>query len=711
MSMSRPGRLACLALLLALTALLPAAAAEDPGQALGGHYQGTITLPAAPLVIDVDLTLAADGTGSGDITIPTQGVRDLALGDIARDGDEVTFKITALPGDPTFSGKVAEGGRKISGIFTQGGGSFPFELTSAPAGAGSAEAYGAILAGLDPFVDRALADWQVPGLALAVVADGAVVLAKGYGRRDIEGGQPVTPRTVFPIGSSTKAFTTFVLASLVEEGKLSWDKPVASFLPGFALYDPHASAEITPRDLVTHRSGLPRHDGLWYNNFSLSRKELVARLPYLPNNETLRARFQYNNLMYLTAGYLIEHLTGRSWEDNVRERIWMPLGMTSSSFSVADAQKAADFAYAYDERDGKLTRIPFREIGNIGPAGSINSNLDDMARWVQVHLSGGKVGARQLLSPATIAELHAPQMVLGTPARDRQISPASYTLGWFTDTYRGIPRVYHGGNIDGFSALVTLLPQQGMGIVVLTNRNSTGLPEQVVRYVSDRLLGLPPIDWYAEATARRRQSQGIQKESEARKDLFRKAGTRPSHPLADYAGNYEHKGYGLMKVALAGGRLEMTYNGITTPLSHHHYDVFRADKAADPTFADTLVLFTSSPGGYVSGLSLPMEPTVPDTVFTRKPDARWYDPAYLARFVGDYELGFMSVQISLSGNTLIALPTGQTPSPLEPDLGDELVAVKQRSSRVRFKEDEKGKVVGLYLLQEGEGVLEGKRKP
>jgi CubicO group peptidase (beta-lactamase class C family) len=701
---ARSFRGASLTFLLAI--LPPAAWAQSPTLPFSGHFKGSISTPGSPLEIEVDLALAADGTGQGDISIPAQGARDLPLAAIAVHGPEITFQIAGVPGAPTFAGRLADGGKAIAGSFTQGGKSIPFELASA---ADPADIAKAALAGFDAFVEQAIAEWEVPGLALAVVRGDQVLLAKGYGFRDVEGKQPVTPETLFAIGSSTKAFTTFVLASLVDEGKLSWDKPVAAYLPGFALHDPHASAQITPRDLVTHRSGLPRHDALWYNNGQLSRKELVARLAFLDSNETLRARFQYNNLMFLTAGYLAESLTGKSWEDNVRERIWQPLGMTASTFSVADSQKSADFAYPYDKRDGKLTRIPFRDISTVGPAGSINSNLDDMARWVSVHLNGGKAGGKTILPAAALDELHAAQMVVGSPSPHPEISPAAYALGWFTDVYRGHPRVYHGGGIDGFSALVTLLPQDDLAIVVLTNRNGTGLPEQLTRHAADRLLSLPPIDWYGEATTRRKAAQGVEKDSEGKRDLFRKTGTRPSHPLADYAGDYEHPGYGTLKVAVSGNRLEMTYNGITTPLSHYHYEVFRAEASADPTFADTLFSFAGDPQGNVAAVSAPFEPAVPDAVFRKKPEARYFDPAYLGRLVGDYDLGALSIEISLSGDTLIAQPAGQASSPLEPMLGGEFVVARKRDAHLRFQEDAKGNVTGLYLLQDG--VFEGKKKP
>ena len=214
------------------------------------------------------------------------------------------------------------------------------------------------LAGFDSFVNQAIHAWEVPGLAIAVVKNGQVVLAQGYGFRDVDKKLPVTPKTLFAIGSCTKAFTTFVMGTLVDEGKLDWDKPVRTYIPELRLHDRVASELITPRDLVTHRSGLPRHDLVWYNA-TLSRKEIVDRLPYLEPTETFRSKFQYNNIMYMTAGYLVERLTGQSWEDAVRARIFTPLGMTGSNFSVKDSQKAADFARPYDDRDDKIVESHF----------------------------------------------------------------------------------------------------------------------------------------------------------------------------------------------------------------------------------------------------------------------------------------------------------------------------------------------------------------
>ncbi len=697
---------AAAAALLLLIAVAPVFAAEPAGPA--GHWNGAIELPGTKLGIDVDLAAGEGGAWTGDISIPLQNAKDLPLTNIKVAGASVELEIQGIPGTPTFHGTLSEDGGKIAGDFTQGGGTFPFALER---GASAADVAKDALAGYDELVDKMVRDWRVPGLAVAIVKDGEVVYAKSFGHRDVEKKLPVTPDTLFAIGSSTKAFTTFALATLVDEGKLDWDKPVRTFLPGFRLYDAVRTEMITPRDLVTHRSGLPRHDLLWYNNNSLSRREMVDRLQYLEPNEQLRAKWQYNNLMFLTAGHLVEHVTGKSWEDNVRERIFAPLGMTRSNFSVLDSQQDPDHAMPYKEDDDeKIVVMPFRNINAVGPAGSINSSVNEMAQWLKLHLGNGKVGDRQVIGAATLTDLHAPQMLIGAPPERPEFSTPSYGLGWGVDAYRGHPRVQHGGAIDGFSALVTLLPQDGLGMVILANKEGAGINDLLARHTADRFLELDPIDWNGEALARREKGREAYKEAKAKKETVRKPGTRPAHKLAEYAGDYEHPGYGPLKVAAAGDHLEVTYNGITAPLEHWHYEVWSGKEgAADPTFENMKFLFQGDVKGNVAAIAAQFEPQVKDIVFARKPDARLSDPAYLARFTGDYELANQTATIGLTGNTLTVNLPGQPTYHLIPGLGGELILEEYSVISVTFVEDAEGNVTGVNLNQP-EGVYTATKK-
>jgi CubicO group peptidase (beta-lactamase class C family) len=672
---------------------------------LTGHWEGAVELPGQKLGVNLDFTQEGDAW-KGDISIPLQNAKDLPLVNIELEGNAATFEIQGVPGTPTFKGTLE--GSKIAGDFTQSGATFPFSLERAASGADAAKKE---LEGYDQLVQGMIDAWKVPGLAVAIVKDGQVIYEKGFGYRDTEKKLPVTPDTLFAIGSASKAFTTFVMGTLVDEGKLDWDKPVTTFLPGFRLHDRVATEQLTPRDMVSHRSGLPRHDLSWYNATELSRKELVERLPYMEATYPLRSRWQYNNFMFLTAGYLVEQVTDKSWEDNVRERIFQPLGMTSSNFSVHDSQKAADFALPYREDDDKIELIPFREITNMGPAGSINSSIRDMAKWVQVHLSGGKAAdGKQLIGPATLIDIHSPHMVLTETPERPELSQASYGLAWFIDTYRGHQRVAHGGNIDGFSALVTLLPNDDLGMVILTNKDGTGVPELLVRHTLDRLLKLDPIDWNGEYLAKRDAGKAVEKEAEAKKETARKPGTKPAHKLEEYAGDYAHPGYSPLKVEVDGKRLKMTYNHLSAPLEHWHYETWTAVKGGDhPALEDLKFLFETDMAGNVVAVKTPFEAALEDGItFTKKPDSRLSDASYLARFAGDYELNGEIASIQLAGNVLTVNLKGQPQYHLVPEVNGELSLKEASIIRVRF-EEEGGKVTGMTLIQPN-GVFTAKRK-
>lgn len=631
-----------------------------------GRWEGSVSLPTTKLDVQIDLEQKGQ-EWTGDITIPAQNARDLALTAIRVDGPKVSFQIAAVPGMPAFTGTLAADGTKISGDFTQGGQTFPFELKRK-----EKENLAARLDGFDAFVSDALRKWEVPGLAFAVVADGRVILARGYGQRDIKNNLPMTADTLLPIGSATKAFTTFLMGQLVDEGSLDWDKPVRNYLSEFRMVNPSLAEGLTPRDLVTHRSGVPRHDLVWYNNQDLTRKDLVTRLSAVPPNAELRERFQYNNLMYLTAGYLIEQLTRMQWEDAVRERIFKPLDMKRSNFVDADSQKDPDHAkpYRWDIDSEKVGEVPYREVGNMGPAGSINSSVNEMTRWMMVHLNRGKLGERQIIEPATLREMHTPQVAIASIPEETELSPGSYGLGWFIDSYRGHYRVSHGGNIDGFSALVTLYPHDGIGIVALTNANGTQTPGLISRHAVDRLLDLPQKDWSGEALAKRELARKSAKDARAKRQATRKTGTSLSHPIGDYVGEYQNEGYGLLKIVREGkDGLRATYNYIATPLQHWHYDVFNGVKnEKDPVFEDMKYNFRTDLAGNIATVEATFEASVSPMVFRRKPDAKLSDPAFLAQFSGEYTMGGQPVVLSLRGSQLVVTVGNQRPYMLEPDI-------------------------------------------
>lgn len=690
----RNGRACVLAVAaMAFLAAVSPALGADPE----GAWKGEIRVPGSPLAVEITFAVS-NGNWSGAITIPAQQLFGLALHSVAVEAGEVSFTIPGIPGDPSYKGTLDESGDTIGGTFSQGGYTFRLDLVRDTA----EDAALVALAGFEALVEEAMKTFQVPGAAIAIVKDDQVVMARGFGYRDVEAREPVTADTLFAIGSATKAFTSFLLATLVDEGVMAWDTPVRRYLPWFALADSSMSERLTPRDLVTHRSGLPRHDLVWYNNLTASREELVRRLAHLPASADLRERYQYNNMMFLTAGVLAESLTGATWEEAVRARILDPLDMTSTNFSVVDSQAAADHALPYRERDGKVERIPFRDISTVGPAGSINSTANDMTRWLRMQLGGGRLEGRTVVERAVLAETHRPHMVTeGTPER-ADISPATYGLGWFTDTYRGHARIHHGGAIDGFLTMVSMLPRDGIGMVVMVNLGGSPLPELLVRSAFDRLLGLEPVDWVGDAAARRERSREADREARQKSDAFRRTGTRPARALAEYAGTYDHPGYGDLVIRTAGRGLEAEYNGIVAPLEHWHFEVFNGVRGgADDTLADIKFQFGDDVRGNVATVSAALEPAVEAVVFKRRPDAWMTDPEALERFTGDYQLPTVAVTVALRGTALTLSIPGQPVRELVPMLGGEFAVKGATVARVRFDEDARTGGVSLVLDQPG----------
>ncbi len=566
------------------------------------------------------------------------------------------------------------------------------------------------LDGFDDFVNHALKDWKVPGAAVVVVRDGNVILSKGYGMRDLAKGLPVTPKTLFAIGSATKSFTVSTLGMLVDDGKLDWDKPVREYLPNFRMYDEFATERMTPRDLVTHRSGLPRHDMSWYNS-PATRKEMFERLRYLEPGKDFRTTFQYQNLMFMTAGYLASQVADRPYEQLVKDRIFEPLAMRRSNLSVLDSEKSDDYALPYLKVKEEAKPVAFRNIDQIAPAGSINSCVEDMAHYLLMHMNKGTYEGKQVLSASNVAQMQTPQMVIPGELRYTELGHQTYGMGLFITTYRGHKLVHHGGNIDGFSALVTFMPQDNIGLVILTNMNGSPLPAVISYGAYDRLLGIQPVDW----TARLKDDEKRQKTSEedAKKQGFtaRKPNTVPAHQLKEYAGDYENPGYGAAHVTLDMDGLHMSYNNLMSRLEHFHYDVFEAPKTEGVIgLGGMKFVFHTNLQGDVDSFSSPIEPSVKDIVFTRLPDRSMMTHAALSPLAGLYQLGPQTMSISLRGETTLTLMLpGQPVYELAPTGGLKFNIKGLNGYSLEFKKNESGAVDQLVFFQPN-GTLAAKRK-
>src|SRR5579859_2064747 len=567
------------------------------------------------------------------------------------------------------------------------------------------------LAGFDEFVAQVMKDWKVPGVAVAIVKDGRVILAKGYGERDTQKHLPVTPQTLFAIGSITKSFTVSAMGMLVDEGKLDWDQPVREYLPEFKIYDPVASEHMTPRDLVTHRSGLPRHDMLWYSS-DFSRADLVRRLRYLEPSKDFRSTYQYNNLMVMTAGYLVGRVAGTTWEDFVRQHILVPLGMHSTDYSVTDSQKSADFAMPYQNAAGVVKDMPFHNVDRLGPAGSINSNVEDLAQYLLFHLSKGMHGQARLLSEDSENQMQSPQMVETSSERWREIGLLTYGMALNVSAYRGHKFVSHGGAIDGFTAQLSFMPQDNIGVIVLANLDSNKNPVPIiVTYDAyDRLLGLDQTPWNRRFMDDELKSK--QSEEEAKKQGFteRKPNTHPSHDLKDYLGEYENPGYGIVKIEPDGEGFKFSLNLLSSPLRHFHYDVFEVPPNPLDQMEKTKVMFFSDWNGDISSLSIPLEPHVKDIVFKRVPDMSMSTKSFLQPLAGQYLLGSITEKVSLEGDkTLFLIAPGQPRYELVPRRGLTFDVKGLSGFSVEFKKDESGAVTEAVFYQP-DGTFVAKRK-
>jgi CubicO group peptidase (beta-lactamase class C family) len=487
------------------------------------------------------------------------------------------------------------------------------------------------------------------------------------------------------------------LGLLVDEGRLGWDVPVRHYLPAFQLYDEFATERLTIRDLVTHRAGLPRHDVAWYNA-PHDREELVRRLRFLEPNTDIRTTWQYQNLMYMVAGYLIEHITGLSWEAFVQERIFQPLGMSTSNVSIKASQSADDHARPYKMKEDKLTEVPFYSAWAAGPAGAINTSVNDMTKWLQLQLDGGIFNQQRLIAATQLREMHAPQTVVQRPTKYAELPHQSYGLGWFVEPYRGHNLVHHGGNINGFSTMTSLMPHEHVGIVVLSNLNATPAPWIISLGIYDRLLGLDQINW----TERFKQDEAVVKqaaqEGKQRGADVRVQDTMPSHSLEQYVGEYEHPGYGILSFTLGDGTLKAQLNDNSFSVTHYHYDTFELYwEQWDLRIKAT---FSTNARGDIDRVVAPIEHSLSDIVFIRVPDSAMTNRPFLAQFVGDYELLGVPVTITLkSDTTLIAQLPGQPAVELVPRQGTEFLLKNRSAYSIEFIKDVSGVVIAVMITQ------------
>ena len=463
---------------------------------------------------------------------------------------------------------------------------------------------------LDSYVASSMKTFDVPGMAVAVVKDGKILVAKGYGVRKLGDPTPVDEFTTFGIGSNTKAFTTAALATLVDEGKLAWDDPVYQRLPGFVMYDPYVSHEMTIRDLLTHRSGMGLGEGdlLFWPHSTYTRAEVIYKLRFMKPKSSFRSHYAYDNLLYMTAGQIIPAVTGTSWDDYVRQRIFSSLGMNHTNTSTTLYKSGDDYAYPHSRVDGKLQVIPFEDLDNAGPAGSINSCAADMAKWVQLQLNRGKFTDRDgwLFTEGRSKEMWSAQTILPisdppAPLAALKANFADYALGWGLRDYHGRKMVGHTGGVGGFVSRVMLVPEENLGVVVLTNAEEGGAFDSILYDILDYYFHLPPTDWVAAFKAVKDKQEKDAAETMAKAEGARDVNSRPSLPLEKYAGVYNDAWYGPITIRMENGGLVITFDHTPTmvgDLQHWQYNTFKAHWRRR-TIEDAFITFSLNPDGSI----------------------------------------------------------------------------------------------------------------
>src|SRR5438046_2264483 len=515
---------------------------------------------------------------------------------------------------------------------------FVFALVALGVGARAQEADVAKkLQGFDAYMEQTLKDWNTPGVGVGIVVQDKLVFAKGYGYRDYEKKLRFTTKTMQPIASNSKLFTAVAAGMLVDEGNLAWDKPIRDSVPEIQFYNDQLNSNVTLRDMLSHRTGVTRHDLIWFRS-PFTKKELFEKLKYLEPQEPMRETFLYNNLMYAAAGNIIELKSGKTWEQFVREKIFTPLDMKTTGFTISDMTQQADHGVPYREkRDSfELYKIPYYEdTEGVAPAGAIISNIDELSHWLIALMNDGKYNGKQVLPASVLKATLQPAIglpnTLGEALGFWELLNPAYGMGRQTAAYRGHLLTYHGGDLPGFHSQVSFMPNDKIGVIVLVISDHSAPLYNIVSYnVYERLLGMDRTPWSQRQLQQRLAGKKAGTEARAKAGGDRVPNTKPSHALADYAGDYENAAYGVLKIGLKNDALQFGFHAFDFPLSHFHYDRF--DTLDDEQYGKFSVNFRTNPQGDIDSAVISLDQA--EAVFNRKPEA--LDAILLEKLAGVY---------------------------------------------------------------------------
>ena len=558
------------------------------------------------------------------------------------------------------------------------------------------------LEGFDAYMDQLLKDWNAPGIGVGIVINDKLVFAKGYGYRDYGRKLPFTPTTLCPIASNSKLFTAVAAGMLVEQGKLTWDKPVRDAVPTIQFYNDQLNNNVTLRDMLSHRTGVTRHDLIWFKS-PFTRKELFEKLKYLEPQQPMRETFLYNNLMFSAVGYIIELKSSKTWEKYVRENIFEPLDMNTSTYTISDMLKLPDHGVPYREkRDSfELYQIPYYEdTEGVAPAGAIISNINELSHWLVALMNDGNYNGKQVLPPNVLKATMQPAIglpnALGEALGYWEVLNPDYGMGRQTASYRGHLMTFHGGDLPGFHSQVSFLPNEKIGVIVLVIGDHAAPLYNVVSYnVYERLLGMDQTPWSERRLKIRLANKKAGTEARAKAGGDRVPNTKPSHPLSDYAAEYENPAYGIVKIGCKSEQLDFTFHEFQYPLSHFHYDRF--DPPDDEQYGKFSVNFRTNPQGDISEAVMSIDEA--EVVFTRKPEV--LDPKLLEKLAGTYltpsQVKFEVFYQPGAGLSLV-FPGGPP---------QKLIQVK----RLQFRTPQSGDTIYEFVLENGQVKALRERDP
>ncbi|MBL8272095.1 serine hydrolase [Steroidobacter sp.] len=584
--------------------------------------------------------------------------------------------------------------------------------TSAPCATASERSteVAAKLQGFDEHMQQLLKDWNGVAFGVGVVVDDKLVFSRGYGYRDYGKKLPFTPQTLFPIASNTKLVAAVSAGLLVDEGQLTWDEPVRESVPAIRFYNDELNRTVTLRDMLAHRTGVTRHDTIWYQS-QLDNAELFDRLRYMDPSAPLRQTFLYNNMMYAAVGHIVALKSGKPWPDFVQERILAPLSMNATTFSLQTMTANADHAVPYTARrdSDELYQLPYEDTRGIAAAGGMISNIEDLSHWLIALMNEGRYDGRQVLPAAVLRatlERAIPVPDSAAEARGwRELLHPEQGMGRQMASYRGHLITYHGGDLGGFHSQISYLPDERVGVIVLLiGDHASSLYDPIGYNIYERILGLDTTPWSERLQEVRRKDRQVHQVARAKVDEGRVRGTKPSRALADFVGDYEHPAYGRLKIDRSGKALQFEFHGFRTVLNHYHYDRF--DTPDDPRYGRYSVRFVTSPQGDADQVAMTVDDA--ETLFVRQPER--LDPKTLAQLPGAYvdPTGREVWVTLLPDDTLSVQAVGGLPNVLQAYRGLKFRVAKVADVTYEFLADS-GNIVALKLSGP-EGVFTSTRR-